>query len=68
MVSHHLFSQLVLFALFWLFVILPLSRPKRVVTAPDAPADPEPLKPKRPRSHEPKAFEGLTKKASLYPV
>jgi IS1 family transposase len=62
MVSHHLFYQLVLFALLWLFVILHLSRPKRVVMAPDASAEPEPLPPKRPRSHDPKAFEGLTHK------
>src|SRR2546422_314011 len=62
MVSHHVFSQLVLLALLWLFVILPLSRPKRPVTAPAVPALPEPLTPTRPRSHEPKPFEGLTHK------
>src|SRR5437016_5557049 len=62
MVSHHFFSQLVLLALLWLFVILHLSRPKRPVTAPAVPALPEPLKPKRPRSNEPKPFEGLTHK------
>ena len=47
MVSHHVFSQLVLFALIWLFGIVHLSRPKRAVTAPAAPALPEPLTPKR---------------------
>ena len=62
MVSHHVFSQLVLRALLWLFVILPLSRPKRPVTAPAVPALPEPLTPTRPRSNEPKPFEGLTHK------
>jgi IS1 family transposase len=62
MVSHHVFSQLVLFALIWLFIMLYLTRPKHPVTAPDAPADPEPLTPKQPRSHEPKPFEGLTQK------
>ena len=62
MVSQHVFSQLVLLALLWLVVIVHLSRPTRVVTAPDASADPEPLTPKRPRSHDPKAFEGLTQK------
>src|SRR5499427_342398 len=62
MVSHHVFSQLVLFALLWLFVILHLSRPKRPVMAPAVPALPEPLKPKRPRSNAPKPFEGLTHK------
>src|SRR5713101_4322112 len=62
MVSHHFFSQLVLLALLWLFVILPLSRPKRPVTTPAVPALPEPLTPKRPRSNEPKPFEGFTHK------
>jgi hypothetical protein len=62
MVSHPLFYQLVLCALLWLFGILHLARPTCVVTAPDAPADPAPLTPKRPRSHEPKAFEGLPPK------
>src|SRR6266699_5192519 len=58
--SHHVFSPLVLLALLWLCVIVHLSRPKRPVTAPAVPALPEPLTPKRPRSNEPKPFEGLT--------
>jgi hypothetical protein len=62
MVSHHVFSQLVLLALLWLFVILHLSRPKRPVTAPAVPTLPEPLTPTRPRSNELKPFEGLTHK------
>jgi IS1 family transposase len=62
MVSPLFFSQLVVFALIWLVVVLHLTQPKHAVTAPDAPADPEPVKPKRPRSHEPKPFEGLTQK------
>jgi IS1 family transposase len=62
MVSHHFVSQLVLFALIWLVVILHLTRPKRPVTAPDATVLPEPIKPKRHRSNEPKPFEGLTHK------
>ena len=62
MVSHHVVYQPVLFALFWLFVILHLTRPKHPVTAPDTPADPESLTPKRHRSNEPKPFEGLTHK------
>jgi hypothetical protein len=62
MVSPLFFYQLVLFALIWLFVILHLTQTNRVVTAPDAPADPEPVKPKRPRSNESKPFEGLTQK------
>jgi hypothetical protein len=53
MVSQHFVSQLVLFALIWLFVILHLTQPKRPVTAPATPTEPEPLKPKRPRSNEP---------------
>jgi IS1 family transposase len=64
MVSHHFVSQLVLFALIWLFVILHLTRPKPAVVASAASALLEPLKPKRPRSHEPKPFEGLTQKPS----
>jgi hypothetical protein len=62
MVSHHLVYQLVLFARIWLFVILHFSRPKRAVTAPAAPALPEPPKSNRHRSNEPKSFEGLTQK------
>ena len=63
MVSHHDFSPLVLFALLWLVVIVHLIRSKRPVTAPATPTEePEPLKPKQPRSHEPKPFEGLTHK------
>ena len=64
MVSHHVLSQLVLFALLWLVVIVHLIRPKRSVTAPATPTEePEPLKLKQPRSHEPKPFEELTHKA-----
>ena len=62
MVSHHFFSQLVLLALLWLFVILHLFRPKRPVPTPAEPALPALLTPKRPRSNEPKPFEGLTHK------
>jgi IS1 family transposase len=62
MVSHHFVSQLVLFALIWLFVIMHLSRPKRAVMAPDTPVLPEPIKPKHSRSNAPQPFEGLTQK------
>jgi IS1 family transposase len=62
MVSHHFVYQLVLLALIWLFVVLHFVQPKRSVTAPDAPADPEPVKLKRHHSNEPKPFEGLTHK------
>ena len=60
--SHHVFSPLVLCTLLWLFVLLPLSRPKRAVTAPAAPALPEPLTPQRPHSNAPQPCEGLTQK------
>jgi hypothetical protein len=62
MVSHHVFSQLVLCALIWVFIILHLTRPKRPVTAPAAIALPEPLTPTQPRSPEPTPFKGLTHK------
>ena len=62
MVSHHFVYQLVLFALIWLFVMLHLSRLKRGVMAPAAPAVLQTIPPKRPRSNEPKPFEGLTQK------
>jgi hypothetical protein len=69
MVSHHSVDQLVRFALIWLCIILHLMPPKlhlmppkRPMTAPTAPADPKPMKPKRHRSSEPKPFEGLTQK------
>jgi IS1 family transposase len=60
MVSHLFYYQLALLALIWLFVMLPLSWPRRSETPPPVPAPP--LKPKRKRSPEPKAFAGLTHK------
>jgi hypothetical protein len=63
MVSHHVVYQLVLVALIWLFILLHLTQPKRAVAEATTPtAEPEPLNPKRSRSNEPKAFEGLTQK------
>ena len=62
MVSHHFVYQLVLFALVWLFILLHLTWAKPGVSAPVTPAEPEPFKPNRHRSSEPKAFEGLTQK------
>ena len=62
MVSHHFVCQLVLFAFIWLFIILHLTRLRPSVSAPVTPAEPEPIKAKRPRSNEPKPFEGLTQK------
>jgi hypothetical protein len=41
------FSQLVLFALLWLFIILHLLQPKRPVTVPESPAAPEPMTPRK---------------------
>ena len=57
MVSHLFYSQLALFILVWLFVMLHVTWSKSGLPTPPVPA-----KPKRNRSNEPKAFEGLTKK------
>ena len=56
MVSHHLFYQLALLAIIWLFV-LHLTGAKPGLTTPPVPA-----KPKRTRATAPKAFAGLTHK------
>jgi hypothetical protein len=57
MVSHLFYYQLALLAIIWLFVMLPVTGSK-----PGLPAPPVLAKPKRKRSTEPKAFEGLTQK------
>jgi transposase-like protein len=57
MVSHLFYYQLALLAIIWLFVML-----HRIGSQPGLPAPPVPAKPKRKRSTEPKAFEGLTHK------
>jgi IS1 family transposase/transposase-like protein len=57
MVPHHLYYQLALFALVWLFVMLHVTGSKTGRATPPVPA-----KPKRKRSTEPKAFVGLTQK------
>jgi IS1 family transposase len=57
MVSHLFYYQLALLAIVWLFVMLHLPASK-----PSLPAPSVPVKPKRKRSTEPKAFEGLTHK------
>jgi IS1 family transposase len=57
MVSHLFYYQLALFVLVWLFVMLHVTWSK-----PGLPTPPVPAQPKRNRSNEPKAFEGLTKK------
>ena len=59
MVSHLLYYQLALLALVWLFVILHVAGSRRGTLS----ARPATLiQPKRTRSNEPKAFEGLTQK------
>src|SRR5499427_7788831 len=57
MVSHLFYYQLALLAIIGLFVMLHLTESK-----PGLPSPPVPVKPKRKRSTEPKAFEGLTHK------
>jgi hypothetical protein len=57
MVSHQFFYQLALLAIIWLFVLLHLTGSKPGLTTPPVAA-----KPKRKRSTEPKAFQGLTHK------
>ena len=57
MISHLFYYQLALLAIIWLFVMLHLTGSK-----PGLPAPPVPAQPKRKRSTEPKAFEGLTHK------
>ena len=59
MVSHLFYYQLAVFALVWLFVILHVAGSRRgTLSAPPATL----IQPKRTRSNEPKAFEGLTQK------
>src|SRR4029450_13204239 len=57
MVSPLVYYQLALLTLLWLFVMLHLTEP-----TPDRTTPPVPAQPKRKRSTEPKAFEGLTQK------
>src|SRR5215831_19183272 len=61
MVSHLFFYQLALIALVWLFLMLHYAWPQEC-TKHQRSAAREPLKPKRPRSKEPKAFAGLTQR------
>ena len=60
MVSHLFYYQLALLALIWLFIMLPLSWPRRSEPPPPVPATP--IEPQRKRSPEPTAFAGLTHK------
>src|SRR6266704_1812748 len=60
MVSHHIFYQLVLLGLLWLFMMLHVMWPSdRPVLAP---RPPQPVAPPRQRSKEPKPFAGLLHK------
>ncbi len=60
MVSHHIFYQLVLLGLLWLFMMLHVMWPSdRPVLAP---RPPQPVAPPRKRSKEPKPFAGLLHK------
>jgi IS1 family transposase len=60
MIPHLIYYQLVILVLLWLCVMLPHLWPSPPHGMPTKPADP--LKPKRKRSTEPNAFEGLTHK------
>src|SRR5262249_21946485 len=60
MVSHLLYYQLALLALLWLFVMLPLSWPRRSATPPPMPAPPR--TPNRKRAPEPQGSAGLPHK------
>lgn len=60
MVSPLFYYQLALLAITWLFVMLHLSWSRR--SAPPTTVPATPITPKRPRSAEPKACEGLTQK------
>jgi hypothetical protein len=60
MISHHLYYQLILIALAWLFLMLhwlwrPADAAARLTTAP-------PILPPRKRAKDPKPFQGLTRK------
>jgi hypothetical protein len=60
MVSHHIFYQLVLLGLLWLFMMLHVMWPSdRPVLAP---RPPQPVAPPRKRSKEPKPIAGLLHK------
>jgi hypothetical protein len=65
MISHLFFSQLVLIALVWLFVLLHLTGSRTTAASPQRSVRREPITPKRKkRSTEPKPFAGLTQKPS----
>ena len=62
MMLHHVYYQLAILGLLWLWVMLHYAWPSRAATSQPRPADPVPLTSKRTRSNEPKPFEGLPHK------
>src|SRR5919202_871894 len=60
MVSHHIFYQLVLLGLLWLFMMLHVMWPSDRPAGDQRPS--KPLLPPRKRSSAPKPFPGLTRK------
>jgi hypothetical protein len=60
MIPNRVYYQLVILVLLWLCVMLPHLWPSPPGGAPKPPS--QPITPKRERSNEPKAFEGLTHK------
>src|SRR2546422_2558600 len=62
MIPHLFYYQLVIFGLLWLCVMLHLAWPSRAAVSPQKPIEPEPIKPTRKHTIEPKLFAGLTQK------
>src|SRR5262249_49687569 len=62
MIPHHVYYQLAILGLLWLFVILHYAGPSRYTPSPPKLAEPVPIMFKCKRSNEPKPFEGLTHK------
>jgi hypothetical protein len=62
MIPHLFYYQFVALALLWLCVMLHAVWPSRGAGSQLKPAEAEPIKPKRTRSHEPQPFAGLTHK------
>ena len=60
MIPHHVYYQLAILVLLWLCVMIPHLWPSPPSGTPTTPTPP--IKPKRKRSSEPKAFAGLTQK------
>src|SRR4029453_13864818 len=60
MIPHLFYYQLVVLAFLWLCVMLHAVWPSRGAGSQPKPAESEPIKSKRTRSHEPQPFAGLT--------